>query len=187
MKKSIKLLEKVVKYEVKLSRRARYARLTIYPGGKVVAMLPWRVPERKIEQFLRLRARWVLDKIEYLKRVPEPIRRLDSRKNFLRYKATAEHLVQRRLSYFNTFYRLAINNVSIRNQKTRWGSCSKKSNLSFNYKIAFLPLELVDYVVVHELCHVKELNHSGRFWNLVTETIPNYKERRRRLKHFHLV
>ncbi len=87
----------------------------------------------------------------------------------------AHDLVCSRLQYFNQFYNLKYHKVSIRNQKTRWGSCSSRGNLSFNVKILFLDKELQDYLIVHELCHLKEFNHSKDFWALVEKQIPNYK------------
>ena len=99
-------------------------------------------------------------------------------KNYLKYKIVALELAQRRLEYFNTFYNLKYNKIVIRNQKTRWGSCSKRGNLNFNYKIALLPEKMADYIIVHELCHLAEFNHSKNFWNLVAMQIPDYKETR---------
>ena len=66
--------------------------------------------------------------------------------------------------------------------KTRWGSCSKKGTLNFNYKIALLSPELRDYIIVHELCHLGEFNHSSKFWLLVEKTVPNYKTLRKQIK-----
>ncbi len=105
-----------------------------------------------------------------------------SRKDFEEKKELARALVQEKVVYFNTFYQFNIKAIRIRNTTSRWGSCSSKGNLNFNYGIVYLPPELVDYIVVHELCHLKEFNHSKNFWNLVGEVIPDYKVRRMRLK-----
>lgn len=72
--------------------------------------------------------------------------------------------------------------ISIKEQKSLWGSCSAKGNLNFNWKLVLAPPEVLDYVVVHELCHLKEMNHSPAFWELVEQIIPDYKEKRKWLK-----
>jgi hypothetical protein len=72
--------------------------------------------------------------------------------------------------------------VVIKDQKTRWGSCSKKGNINLNWRLIMAPLHVIDYVVVHELCHLKVMNHSKDFWNLVESIQPNNHERRRWLK-----
>lgn len=105
-----------------------------------------------------------------------------STKEYLEYKKKALVVVERRLKYFNEIYHYSYTRISIRNQKTRWGSCSKRGTLSFNYKIAFLPEYLADYIIVHELCHLKEMNHSKRFWDLVAKTMPDHRARRRELR-----
>ena len=98
------------------------------------------------------------------------------------YKELATTFADNRIKYFNSFYNFEISNVRIKNQKSRWGSCSQRRNLNFNYKIIFLKPEMADYLIVHELCHLGELNHSKRFWALVKKTIPNYKKVNRELK-----
>lgn len=100
------------------------------------------------------------------------------------YKDEARHMVHARLEYWNLEYGFTYKRVSIRNQKTRWGSCSSQGNLNFNYRVIFLPKELVDYIIVHELCHLGELNHSAEFWSLVARALPNYRESRSALRLF---
>lgn len=94
----------------------------------------------------------------------------------------ARILVKERLLHYNQFYGFSVGRVAIRNQRSRWGSCSKKGNLNFNYKIVFLSPEMVDYIIVHELCHIGEFNHSKNFWALVAQTVPDYKKIRMNLK-----
>ena len=94
----------------------------------------------------------------------------------------ARIFVENRLSYFNKIYKFNINRVAIKNTSTRWGSCSSKKNLNFNYKIIYLKPELADYLIVHELCHLGEFNHSKKFWALVGKTIPNYAKINKELK-----
>ncbi len=97
------------------------------------------------------------------------------------HKERARILIHERLMYWNQFYGLTYNRVAIRNQRSRWGSCSTKKNLNFNYRLAFLPIELVDYVVVHELCHLTHFNHGSEFWLFVEKTIPDYEKRKNEL------
>lgn len=105
-----------------------------------------------------------------------------SRTTYLAQKEEARALITQRLIVFNDLYGFTYGRVSIKDQKTMWGSCSAKKNLNFNYRLVQLPLDLVDYVIVHELCHLKEMNHSPRFWALVAQTIPDYAMRRKALR-----
>lgn len=105
-------------------------------------------------------------------------------KHYTDHKEAARQLIHTRLAHFNTHYHLTYKRVALRNQRRSWGSCTSLGNLNFSYKILFLPPELADYIIVHELCHLKELNHSERFWSLVAETIPDYKEKKAALKKY---
>ena len=104
----------------------------------------------------------------------------------IKKRELARRFVDNRINYFNGFYGFKINRIAIKNAKTRWGSCSSKGNLNFNYKIIYLKSALADYLLVHELCHLGELNHSKRFWLLVSKTIPNYIEINKELRRTHV-
>jgi predicted metal-dependent hydrolase len=95
-------------------------------------------------------------------------------KHYTEHKESARTLIKDRLEYFNQFYGYSWNRVAIRNQRRCWGSCSSQKNLNFNYKLLFLPAHLRDYVIVHELCHLTEMNHGSGFWRLVEQQIPDY-------------
>lgn len=105
-----------------------------------------------------------------------------SKKHYLQNKSEARKIILQTLIFFADLYGVKYKKVAVKNQKTRWGSCSKSGNLNFNYKIAFLPKEQRDYILVHEVCHLIEFNHSKRFWAEVEKTIPNYKEIRKKIK-----
>lgn len=103
------------------------------------------------------------------------------------YKKKADEVIHDRLQFFNEQYGFIYNRVTLRNQKSRWGSCSRLKNLNFNWRLIMAPIEVIDYVVVHELCHLKEMNHSSRFWKLVENTIPHYQSCRRWLRENHFL
>src|SRR3989338_11382557 len=100
------------------------------------------------------------------------------------YKEFTRALVKSRLAHYNAVYGFAIKRIAIKNTKSRWGSCSKKGNLNFNYRLALLPTDMADYVIVHELCHLGEFNHSPQFWELVARAIPEYKIIKAKFKRY---
>ena len=122
-------------------------------------------------------------RFSYLRR---PLFSTRSRKLYETNKEAARSLVTERLAHFMNYYGvrhgISIGRIAIRNQKSRWGSCSKKGNLNFNYKLAFMPPAIRDYVIVHEICHIKEFNHGQKFWSLVSETVPDWKKLRKELR-----
>jgi hypothetical protein len=84
-------------------------------------------------------------------------------------------LIKSRVEYFNKFYNFKVGQIRVKNHRSIWGSCSRRGNLNFNYKLLFLPDHLINYVIVHEICHLKEFNHGKNFWALVAKFIPDHK------------
>ena len=91
-----------------------------------------------------------------------------------------------RVETFKSRLRFSYKAIKIKNQKTRWGSCSRNKNLNFNYKLIFLPKKQQDYIIIHELCHLKEFNHSRKFWSLVEKIMPDYLEIKNELRNHEL-
>ena len=104
------------------------------------------------------------------------------RGNYLKNKEEARDLITADIERINKHYNFEYNKIAIRDTKTRWGSCSKKKNLNFNYRLLHLSKEEREYVIIHELCHLKEMNHGQNFWALVAQVCPNYKTLRGQLR-----
>lgn len=100
-----------------------------------------------------------------------------------KFKEPARKIIRERLDHFAPKCNVTYKRIAIRNTKRSWGSCSSLGNLNFNYKLVFLPSCLRDYIIVHELCHLKELNHSHRFWCEVEAVLPNYKDMIKELRY----
>lgn len=109
-------------------------------------------------------------------RLGKTVRIGGGRREYKKYREQAREFVQAKVEEINKIYKFSFGKIVIKNHKTRWGSCSKKKNLNFNYKIIFLPKRLAEYIVVHELCHLREFNHSHKFWNLVSRAVPECEE-----------
>lgn len=98
------------------------------------------------------------------------------------YKKQARKIVMERIEYYQQHIKIKPNYIRIKEQKKRWGSCSSKHNLNFNWKIIMAPIEVVDYLVVHEMSHLEYMNHSKMFWDKVQSILPDYKDRQKWLK-----
>lgn len=157
----------------------------------VKARVPNRLTDKEIEQFVYNHKAWIEDKLikqkklQYRKRevnaaIP-PVQQLsDEQKNAIIKK------FDDKVRYFAQIMGLTYGRITIRNQKTRWGSCSSKGNLNFNYKLYFFKEELMDYVIIHELAHRRYMNHSEFFWAEVSKYCPEYKRLRNELKRYEI-
>ncbi len=159
-------------------------RLSVANGGALSVTVPYRFPDHFIERFMREHAAWIVEQIATFEANGNRRFAHYGRAHYLEHKEAARRLAHERLAHFNQLYKFNYGDISIRDQKTRWGSCSRSGNLNFNYKLAVLPEHIADYVIVHELCHCKEFNHSKAFWDLVAKTIPEHRDIRKQLRAF---
>jgi len=170
-------------YTIKKSRRARRISITVRYSGDVVVTMPLLMPAFVAAQFVEKKKSWIQATQEKFKKRFENKTIISQKKtDYLKDKKRALDFVTERVHHYNKIYNFKVGRISVKNQKSRWGSCSSKGNLNFNFSLVNLPLELADYIVVHELCHIKELNHGKKFWELVAVAMPDYKTRRAVLK-----
>ncbi len=169
-------------YTVIRSSRKTIA-LEITRDGKLLVRCPNRMTREYIENFIRDKAGWI-EKHMPAKR-SEPMSRF-TEMQIREFANTVKALLQPRLEYFAEQLGVSYNRVTVRSQRSRWGSCCKHKdgvyNLNFNCLLALVPPDVMDYVVVHELCHIREMNHSKQFWALVEQALPDYKSRKKWLR-----
>ncbi len=178
MHKVITLEKTNIQATLKKIRRAKHMRIILHQDGRVVVTAPMYVSYTKMQTYLYEHEEWLRTKMAQT----TPPKIVPTEQEYQQLKEQARAFVHERLAYWNQWYQYAYKRVSIRKSRTRWGSCSSAGNLNFSYTLALLPQELADYVIVHELCHLQEMNHSPSFWKLVSHTMPNYKLLRKALK-----
>ena len=169
-------------WNVRVERRRRKTLgIRITETGEILVRAPLRMPEREIRQMLESKRSWIEKTLEKVRvRAREP-KLSEAELNALvrqARKVLPQKAAERARQIGVTYGR-----ISIRKQKTLWGSCSAKGNLNFNCLLMLCPEEVADYVIVHELCHRKELNHSPRFWAEVERILPDYRQPLKWLKN----
>lgn len=163
--------------------------LEVRDANTVLARIPTRVSDRELKTFVENHRSWILEKTEVMaereekrKSTPAPPPELLSKTDRMKIQLK----IGKRVRHYCEAMGVTVGYVTVKNQKTRWGSCSAKGNVNFNYQLAFLPDELLDYVVIHELAHRRHMNHSRAFWAEVEKYCPDYLERREQLKEYSL-
>ncbi len=158
--------------------------IEIRPDLSVIVRVPMRTTDRQVRQFVTEKEDWIRSHLEKVRKqneekvalVPLSVEEIEA----LAEKAL--NVIPPKVAFYAEKLRVTYGRITIRNQKTRWGSCSSKGNLNFNCYLMQAPEEILDYVIVHELCHRHEMNHSPAFWEKVESILPDYKERRKWLK-----
>jgi predicted metal-dependent hydrolase len=168
-----------IAYELRTSARARAMRVEVHPDARVVVTVPRWFSSSGVERFIAKHARWI-ERALARTRGKRVIR--FSRGDIDALKKEALAIAQARCAQVARVYGVHYKKISIRAQKSRWGSCSQKGTLSFNYKIAALPAHVCDYIIVHEICHLLEMNHSKKFWQQVARMVPEHQKIRKELR-----
>ena len=163
--------------------------LEVRSGGEVMARVPQSVPDGEVIKFIEKHRGWILRKLSA--QSGRDIQREDTGATPVSSLTDEEmerikEKIAGRVVHYARLMGVTFGRITIRNQKTRWGSCSSRGNLNFNYQLYYLPDELLDYVVVHELAHRRHMNHSREFWKEVEQWYPGYQEARRKLKGIRL-
>lgn len=173
-----------IPFRIRRIRRSRTLRVSVSVNGVTVSA-PLIASRTRIDAFVREHESWIKEKLiemeTHKKRVPAPAA---GQATYAACKSRAKKLITERVRAVNEYYKFEYNRITVKDLSSRWGSCSTKKNLNFHYRLMFLPLEIVDYVVAHELCHLQEMNHSRKFWGLVEKRIPEYKKRLRELHQY---
>lgn len=165
-----------------LIRAARHTIAIQIRNGSVIVRAPQRMSKAEIERFVASKTDWINKHLEVAKQRQSVSVHPFTAAEIQQLADAALQDIPQRVRKYAAIIGVTVGRITIRNQKTRWGSCSSKGNLNFNCLLMLCPEEIRDYVVVHELCHRKELNHSTRFWNEVARVMPDYTERRKWLK-----
>lgn len=174
-------------YSIIRSRRKTIS-IQIKETGDVEVRAPHYATDKQIARFVESKEDWIIEKrqqiLEYIESQPKLSEADEARIAYFekKFRQAAKDYIPYRVEYFHKQTGGRYTSITIRDQKSRWGSCSGRGTLSFNYRLMMAPPKVLDYVVVHELCHLTHMNHSKDFWNMVESILPDYKESKKWLK-----
>ena len=173
----MKLALEKFEYIIKKSRRTTIS-VQITPDQKLLVKAPAYTSIKEVEEFLREKRDWIIKQINRTKVTSQQAAQMGilSDKEIRKLKRDAKKIIPERVEYYAKLSGITYNRIFIRLQKSRWGSCSVEGNLNFNALLALMPLEVLDSVVVHELCHRRHMDHSKAFYDEVLKIFPDYKK-----------
>ena len=162
--------------------------IEVKPDLTVIVRAPRRATVREIERIITEKESWIRKHLEKMRMKKEQLEesgvKMLGDEEIRELTQRAKEYIPGRVRYFAGIMGVSYGRITIRKQKSLWGSCSAKGNLNFNCLLMMTSEDVIDYVVVHELCHRKQMNHSKVFWNEVGKVLPDYNERRKKLKDY---
>ncbi len=180
MQDYIKIEDLIIPVILQRHKRKTLA-IAITHEGKLLIKSPLRMREKEIILFIEQKKSWIYSKTkQVLKENKNKV--YMSEEEIKELKKQARKILTKRTDYYKEILNVDYERIRIGNQKTIWGSCSSKKTISYNCHLVLMPEQIMDYVVVHELCHLVEMNHSPAFWEKVSEILPDYQSRRKWLK-----
>jgi predicted metal-dependent hydrolase len=187
MKKKKVVIPGIGEVLLEQSSRAKHMNLSIRPFRGIRVAVPKGISFKSAEAFARSKSQWVLKHLPKLQAIEDAAaRRQNESPDSHIDRKTGRQILLQRLNELSEKYALPYNRVFVKNQKTRWGSCSEKKNINLNINLVSLPEILMDYAIMHELVHTKELNHSSQFWDLLEKYMENAKILDRELQQYSL-
>ena len=168
-----------ISYKIVRSNRKSIA-IQITPEGTLLVRCPMWMGSADIRRFVERKRSWI--EAHLANRTAQPQEPKLTTEDIRALADRALQTIPQRVAHFAPMVGVTYGRITIRNQRSRWGSCSSRGNLNFNCLLMLVPAEVLDYVVVHELCHRKEMNHSPQFWAEVARVLPDYRQRERWLK-----
>ena len=161
-------------------KKAKIKNLYIHiKEGQVIVKAPIKLKEEYIQEFINKKSKWIYENVKRYEQKPKIEKKIEQ-KDIERLK----EIVEKNIFKYSKTLQVIPNKIKIKDIKYAWGSCSSKKNITINLKLALKDEKAIEYVVLHEMCHLKEMNHSKKFWNLVEENMPDYKIYKRKLKEY---
>jgi predicted metal-dependent hydrolase len=172
MKGKIRYGNSIIRYDVIKSARRKTSQITV-DGNEVTVRTPVTKNNSEIKKIVQSKARWIFRKQLEFNKITDV--------HYIQKKYTKQFLLKR-VNFYATTIGIAPNKINIKKMRTRWGSASRNNVINLNEHLTKAPKGAIDYVILHEICHLKIRNHSHRFWELVQKFMPNYEENRKWLE-----
>lgn len=163
-------------------KRAKRLTLRLITPLHAKVTVPYFVSFEQAKRFVLKKSDWIYKTTKKLSQTPKKVFTNDQ--GLAMHQSDAKRFINEVIEKHRLTYDSMFRKIFVKNLRSRWGSCSSAKNLNFNYRLIFLPERLAEYIVIHELCHLKEMNHGPHFWRLVAQVFPDYKQIRKQLREY---